>query len=744
MSYTLRTLFVFLVLLGASFAPAYGQTTGNRFVTASVDQGLITIYKGTSAITPPSIRLSFHDKSFLSVKVGTKVYSNNPYGTSDVLLLNPTTTKSGDTIESVWPENGFDIVQDVYPLEFEISGQIVYKIKIVKHSGVALTAQAQYLLDVDVNNNDAAPTLTRYNYTSNWMQYPNSQHGIPWFFMGFEHAPTSGNPGSISTGYLNDTLAPQPIGLMQPDMFAIVDWARETDSAWGLIPNPPLGTSYTDNALFIEWPAKMAAPNGKDTTIEIARGSYGTGEFEVCPGNLLGITFYPHRVKRDWKKNDYTPNSFNVESMIFNTSSTTDATNARASLTTSKASPIRIVLPSGVLAQPDGTYRQTQDIGIGITPGSGGTIPQLDVAEVHWVDSAVDVVNCNGDSSASLTLNVVASGIPQPAFASACEMPIIIECSNTDTLAPKVRATSGGRYDSTFVVTDNSAIDKGIRSISWAVTPSVYTASFPVGLSWAGGTSTTSPTSFDPTPGCWREPVTILVTQKDSTMSGCVDFVVTDCNGNTSYKAICFQAGVSPIHRDTLPPVFGLLNRSGRNGSPDTTCNAVCTDLIATDQRQNDGGLWYLDSVAGTSKNMVFNRDLMVVPTPSESFSLCVIDSLRDGSIVVMARDTSGNTSYDTVTYCATLVWVGVATHSDEPSLSLTVHPNPSAAIFAIALNQTSTMAKVEVLDILGHQVDSFKMDRAYDWDASRLASGIYIVRVTANGVTISKRIIKE
>ena len=757
MSYKLRIFFVLIVTLCTPRMSAGTLSTHNNFVTASVEDGsgLISFFKGTSLQIPPSINLSFRDKSFLSVKVGAKVYSNNnvtvgpPNGMApDMMLDNGVNTKIGDTIETVWQETGFDIVQDVYPVAFEVSGQIVYKIRIVNHTGAALAVQAQYLLDVDVSGSDGAKILTRYNYTPNWTLYPNDQHGIPWFFMGFENPPTTANPGYVSTGYVNDTLAPEPLGLLQPDTFAVVDWMRESDFAWGLDPISPWSSAYNDNAIFTQWPLTAAAANGKDTTVEIARGSYGTGEFEICYGNLLAITFYPHRIKYDWRKNQYTPNPFVVESMIFNTSNTNDATRARASVTTSSMyaygpGPLRIVAPSGVTTNSDSSFKQIQDIGSGIVSGKGGTIPQLDVAEVSWVDSTVRIVKCTGDSAASLTLSVTMTGIQSPAFVTPCEMPIVIECTNTDSLAPKVLAANSTSFDSLFIATDTTAIDYGIQSVSWTISPTFDSSNFPVTLSWAPTrTSSTSPTNLN----CLKDPVAIHITQKDSTVGGCVNLVVTDCNGNSTFKEVCFQGPPISIHRDTLPPQFFLDAQSNRNSNPDMSCNATFSRWTVSEIRLNDEGLSSIAVVPGSGRNMVFQLTSKVVPGDrTAEFQVSVLDSTQDGSIIISATDSvePHNVAYDTVRYCAA-PFGAVQPFTSTPPLEISVHPNPSAGIFSISLSEPSTNANVEVLDILGHRVDSFRLDRTYDWDAGRLSSGTYIVRVTIGSGTISKRIIKE
>ena len=79
--------------------------------------------------------LTFADKSYLTLKIGNKYYSNNPYGAKigpggaaqpvDVPLLSGQSWQTGDTVRTRWPQSGFDIVQDIYIRRVEkINGEL--------------------------------------------------------------------------------------------------------------------------------------------------------------------------------------------------------------------------------------------------------------------------------------------------------------------------------------------------------------------------------------------------------------------------------------------------------------------------------------------------------------------------------------------------------------------------------------------------------------------------------------------
>ena len=646
------------ILVASTTLPAQ-TTTRNAFVSASVDDGSGKIvFYGGAPISANIISNTFgNSHSYLSVKVNNMVYSNNNGAVSlppDVLLNNGVTTvftgpNRADTVRVVWPESGFDIVQDIYPVAFDLSGQIVYKISIVNHGGTQLNVQAQYLLDVDVRGNDQSKILTRWNYTPNWTQYPTNTGVFPSFFMGFQYEPTDPRvaTGLISTGYLNDSLAPEPMHLMQPTVFDVVDWQAASgvsNYAWGLPPNPPWATSYGDNALLLQWQATTM--NGsQDTVLEIARGSYGTGEYTICLGNFTAISFYPHHITYDLSLQKYTPNPFHVTSFLFDLS-TLDAKKTVDTQTVS--GPLRIKWP---LPVNGGGRIQFQGVGDSSSVTTGGVIPSLDVATADWIDSTVDITNCSGDSAASISFTV-GSSVVQPFFGG-CELPITIDCSVTDIVPPKISVTGGAEFDSSLSITDSAILDRGLQQVSWSVTPASATANFPVTVTWASGQSATvSPTSLS----CLKTPVAVSIHQRDSTISGCVDLTVTDCNGNHSLREICFPARFPAAFKDTHAPLIWLLARGHWPFGKDSSggCTNQWDSLVAIDTQLYDRGVVLLDTVSGAGFNMTLHSKTPPgqQQTRAIGFTVLVQDSLSAGRIVVLASDTSGNTSYDTIRYC--------------------------------------------------------------------------------------------
>ena len=284
--------------------------TGNKFVAAQVvaPTGLITFISagGTGATTvPPGTRLSYVDKSFLSIKSGLTsstdtFYTNNNLSSQNICdpigsaigqaliqynLTSGSSTKNADTIETVWVSQGpsvlVDIVQDVYPVEFESSGQIVVSVKIVNHYGVSQTFQAQYLNDGMLSNSSSVQDNVFIVNSlgvvgTQWQLYeaPN----VPTYFAAFFDDPRIAGPLSADTaaiGFLSDAYAPAPMGLISPSAVYHCQWSDAVGYTFGL--SNRTGLTF-DMATLLQWPS-VSVPAG--SSMEIMRTSYGTNQMPL-------------------------------------------------------------------------------------------------------------------------------------------------------------------------------------------------------------------------------------------------------------------------------------------------------------------------------------------------------------------------------------------------------------------------------------------------------------------------------
>ncbi len=298
--------FVLLVLLCAvTDVHAQAFVTQNQFVAGLVYSGktgevtFTKVVNGNAVVAQGAKALSLQDHSYLSIMVNGVYCTNNTVpqptlatsmlgGAShllkpDINLDNGTTQKIGDTIETVWHESAFDIVQDVYPVAFSNCGQIVLKVKVVNHTPSQFGTLGQYLLDVCAGANDNAYMLDQYTYEGNntWTIY-NS--GAPTYYMGFETDPFALNGGTAGEGYTTDALAPGAMGLTQCSGMVFGD-AKVLDTyTFGAPAAPAPSPNAIDAAVLMQWPyLNIQGNNGIDSVTQVFRTSYGTRPDSAAP-----------------------------------------------------------------------------------------------------------------------------------------------------------------------------------------------------------------------------------------------------------------------------------------------------------------------------------------------------------------------------------------------------------------------------------------------------------------------------
>ncbi len=732
----------FVIFLIVPITSRAQVVTSNAYVEADVSNdgsGLVRCYYTNTDHSQYILNPDY--TSYLTVSVNGFYYTNNPYpdwlAPFSFQLTGGVTSKIGDTIETVWQVDTadvFEVIQDIYPVAFPYagSGQIVYKFSIHNEETQSLPVQAQYLLDIDLgapgNVNNNAPITTRYGYVTDWRSFPSSSPIPPYYIATLDGVTNNNFPTLVAMGYNNDSLAPEPMGLMQPDAFTYVNWQTVVQQwTWGFPTTP--GLKDSDAALLIEWPSSNVNPGG---TVELGRGSYGSASCTpVAIGNLNLFMVHPSHIR--WNQNDsvYVPNHFPVDAIVWNpnggsASSASGTLSITNSGTNESNGPVQIVSPKPTT---NNGYTQTHSM----------SIPAESSGVISWEDTVVPgvVVNCSIDSSYDLTFEISATGVPS-AYSALFSCPIFIDCPEKDVTPPRhsrhvaVGDTNrcGNPIAYADTVFDNSATDQGVQSIAWFVTPKADAIEV--------DTSSHSP--------CTKSEVPITVTQIDSGAS-CVYFTFTDCAGNISFDSICF-AGCGSEFTDTLPPKFWLLNRYDLNAAGDSSCGFKCSEWSVTDSviegLQHDAGIAYISLIDSTNMTLALKQP--VTPGMKEdSFTTCVIDSLKEGSIAISLVDGAGNISLKTITYCPSSEAVSVA--STEP-VSLSIYPSPVESVTTILLSGAPS-ADVEIFDVLGREVDHFLVNGSYDWETGGLPSGTYIVRATvnqtgSNSQTLMKRIVKE
>lgn len=85
----------------------------------------------------------------------------------------------------------------------------------------------------------------------------------------------------------------------------------------------------------------------------------------------------------------------------------------------------------------------------------------------------------------------------------------------------------------------------------------------------------------------------------------------------------------------------------------------------------------------------------------------------------------------------------GVTSASPNLPFALSISPNPTSGAATISLTGAPS-ANVEIFDVLGREVASFRVAESYEWKMGALLAGTYIVRAAIGDVVVSKRMVKE
>lgn len=632
-------LLVSILLIAPSIAEAQAYLyTGNKYVTARVNPvtGTFIIYTTPNAYYGTDAKgLTFgSETSFFTIEIGGRIYTNNMEGLNfqadprfGGYLMNATSrvirgNGSGqfgysDTVETVWKLPIGDVVQHLYAVAFDFSGQIVMKWKFRNRGAGNVRVQAQYLLDTKIRRNDRAKVLTRSGYRRNWTLYVENNPNyppVPSFFQAFQQdlEPPTFDPILASQG----TLVNAELGLMKPDAVLVGQWeggpAGLVDVLWSY-PNPLPVEEYTDSAVLLIFPAQYSATG---ITTEVGRTAYGTGEYESCTGDLYALIFRPRILRANATGDDYKPNPFNVDVYLFNTNAFTEAGNTIVKLEVGPY--LKIIDPQGATADGKSLemWADPKVVGVG-----GVSVGQWKVQTEK---------TCTGDTT-WLRLSA-RSTLGDPSFNQSCDLPLPLPCLDKDTLPPIAEPEIALGKLKTIQFHDDRPRDKGIEKIE--------------------------ATGFDPAKvivtidnfqKCTTGWPKVSMLQIDTEQVSCVDLKVTDCAGNVTTKQVCF--GIWPPNPDTVSPKIFLLGHDLTDDG--TLCNAKWDTLLAVDDTLYDLGLNSIDYTPGVPP---VNMELIVSPfspgTTRHGFIVRTLNKMIDGSISIRATDRSGNFVDHTLSYC--------------------------------------------------------------------------------------------
>jgi hypothetical protein len=721
-----RKLLVLLILAIPALASAqHTLVTGNQYVWAEVIDTSGWIWFGAGAVADHTLgdstgELSAQGQSYLSVMINDTIFDNTMPSPSWLFippqyLSDGKTSMIADTIQTIWQGNGFDILQNVYPVEFGISGTIVLSIEVINHRASPIVAQAQYLLHDEISGIDesenGARSLVRYprgvygfggdatvdmSYPNNW----GAGYPVPPFFMTFLHTDSQKTYLSDDVGvcYLSDSSAPVPLGLINPSLLVLTT----PYGGWGI--QTLVSGDYTTlvQAQEIQWPPDTIGGVGKDSVSLIGRTCYGTGDYDVCSGDittptrfsypLTTITLYPHLIHTvDGKP---VPNTFTVESVIVGD------TSQKGSATLSVTGKQSIIAP---MPFTNGGTSQNQAMVSTTHIGS-------DLMDVQWTDSVF--ANRNGPIALSLTIDDSVSSNP-PHEVQTCGLSTSVDGIIYPTPIGTVISRTGS-YDGSVCntrCTEVVAYDTGnVRIPVLSVTAdSLTNMRLSIAPNHVGADSTF---------------YTVCVI--DSMLNGNAVITLTDTAGDTGIER--YEYCTIP---DTTPPLIQELVCFDSGAG-------ICLWEVSDTQAWDRG----LDTLYFTN---VMNEEIdSVGSVHGLGFVVFqVTNGLIPFGFCITAIDLAGNK-------IDTCFGIG-GNESVLPAVSLpfdlSVYPNPSSGDVNIFLSSAPS-ADVEIFDVLGREVDHFQVNGSYDWETGGLPAGTYIIRANENGPgnsqPITKRIVKQ
>jgi len=699
-SIMIRKLLVLLILALPALASAqHTLVTGNRYVWATVQDSTGLVFFAAGDVTDTTIgsgsyELSYPNHSFLSVKIGDSIFSNEHDYYYFESLNDGITSKTEDTIRTVWNRANFDIVQDVYPVEFGISGTIVLRVTFVNKTDTSLPAQAQYVLDNAVNGAGWSEVLTRYGQygyvgglSSSYSHWPIPPYepNVPPFVLSFQATELTSD--TVGMQYMSDETTPRPLGLILPETIDIADYGIV--NPWNFQALGYANYPCDDEATKVMWPADTIAAG---QSALIGATAYGMGEFQYCASQNAYL-FYPQRIKYSTKGLDLT--TFPVEAIIIDDYSKSDTA------TLSVWSGQTIVSPAPVAGNGSS---QMQSCAV-----------TVNTVDAYWRDSILAF----GKSPIHLSITTNIDGVKN----TLCPISIPV-VSDIPPFHPVVTTVSSGSYDSSqcnarcYNVT---AIDTGVGRTR---------ISFVHASSLKNMRLSTEP--FTPR----SDTVHFTLCTIDSMQNGSGTVIFGDSIFSTTSNADTMSFTYCTI-RDTLPPLIRYQQ------SQDWTDNCVCMTIYLSDDRPWDRGLdsFAITSTTGFTIDSVLPKGTNIHNLPTAT----IFTHLQEAgdSICITAFDLSGNKS----DICATFIPIATVSSQHSDPMSLIVFPNPLSAAEIISLVGAST-ADVEIFDVLGREVDRFRVDGSYDWQTGGVSAGTYIIRANANGPgnsqPITKRVVKE
>jgi hypothetical protein len=162
-----------------------------------------------------------------------------------------------------------------------------------------------------------------------------------------------------------------------------------------------------------------------------------------------------------------------------------------------------------------------------------------------------------------------------------------------------------------------------------------------------GKTKLAEPICSSPTPNGWIAKQVALAPRTDGGIAVWTDFRKGVTNPSI-YAQLILMNGTLSIPTDTTPPAVQVVSTTPPDNN--NACNSQCSDLLAYDHGSLISGIESITPVGMT--NMELQTANFTKGADSVTFSVCVIDSFKNGTGSVTVEDTSLNVQTMNFTYC--------------------------------------------------------------------------------------------
>ena len=417
--------------------------------------------------------------------------------------------------------------------------------------------------------------------------------------------------------------------LTPPNMFAVGDWQMFRSIAWDL-PSSFSTTNFVDCATIVRWEGL-----GGEGTVRTAFGlsDKGANNLFTCRDDQIFVDIRaPRLITQAVRNGPYSQNEFDVEVW---------ATNLSEQFATSP----RIRLQSPINSFPSFPRRGDRLIldSAATSPDTTVYIGPKQTVKLRW---RLKVNPLSTDTLAQLVFFAKYGAGLERRFLEDCAPLITVRGWQDpppprDTLAPRIDLVASGRAQSVYWQFDvydrhaNYAYDLGL------VSPLTVLASQNVAISY-------SQYNF---PLCdTTQTVRLNITVVDTSRPASFSFRAIDCAGNDSIATVVY--GPRP---DTFPPDVVVVSESGSHGP---VCNVRHYEFTLLDQRNQtptsgDHGFGAVVVDVQDNFRVAVNGGAPIAPFARRVTVVAdVIDSMRDGQLVIRAFDFAGNESVIVRSYC--------------------------------------------------------------------------------------------